>query len=41
MIDLADLLILGGATLWLALSIAASLLIGRVIRHRDEQRPTR
>jgi len=38
-IDLADLLILGAATLWLAASIVVSLIIGRVIKHAEQRRP--
>lgn len=39
MIDLADLLILGAATTWLATSIVVSLIISRVIRHAEQQPP--
>lgn len=37
--DAASFLILGAATLWLALSIGVSLVIGRVIKHAEKQRP--
>lgn len=37
--DTVSFLILGAATLWLALSIVVSLIIGRVIKHAEQQRP--
>lgn len=39
MIDLMDFVILGAATAWLAISIGVSLLIGRAIDRREQQKP--